>query len=112
MSVFHDEVEIEDFDWDDATQLYTYPCPCGDRFQISKEELAQGEDIARCPSCSLIIRVIYNPVRAARRRPVAQLLPPLANPTPPRLLLACARRRPQEDFMETEDIAIPVEVST
>lgn len=28
-----------------------------------QEDLANGEDIAHCPSCSLIIRVIYDPVR-------------------------------------------------
>lgn len=27
-----------------------------------QEELHDGEDIARCPSCSLILRVIYDPV--------------------------------------------------
>ena len=36
MSVFHDEVEIEDFEFDEETQTYYYPCPCGDQFQISK----------------------------------------------------------------------------
>ena len=36
MSVFHDEVEIEDFEYDEETQTYTYPCPCGDQFQITK----------------------------------------------------------------------------
>jgi diphthamide biosynthesis protein 3 len=33
---FYDEIEIEDFDYDDETRMYTYPCPCGDKFQISK----------------------------------------------------------------------------
>uniref|UniRef100_A0A915PIP8 Diphthamide biosynthesis protein 3 n=1 Tax=Setaria digitata TaxID=48799 RepID=A0A915PIP8_9BILA len=61
MSVFHDEVEIEDFEYDDSTGLYSYPCPCGDRFEISKEMLEAGEDVATCPSCSLIVRVIYDP---------------------------------------------------
>ena len=28
--VFHDEVEIEDFEFDEETQTYHYPCPCGD----------------------------------------------------------------------------------
>lgn len=60
MSVYHDEIEIEDFDFDEDTELYTYPCPCGDRFQISKEDLASGEDTATCPSCSLIVKVVYN----------------------------------------------------
>jgi hypothetical protein len=57
MSVY-DEIEIEDMEFDSTTQLFTYPCPCGDKFQISLEELSEGEEIARCPSCSLLIRVI------------------------------------------------------
>lgn len=60
MSVYHDEIEIEDFDFDEETETYHYPCPCGDRFEITKEELAAGEDCATCPSCSLIVKVIYN----------------------------------------------------
>lgn len=36
MSVFHDEIEIEDFEYDEDEEIYYYPCPCGDRFQISK----------------------------------------------------------------------------
>eukprot|EP00049_Salpingoeca_infusionum_P018627 m.358042 g.358042 ORF g.358042 m.358042 type:complete len:86 (-) comp18021_c0_seq1:2284-2541(-) len=61
MSVFHDEVEIEDFEYDPETETYTYPCPCGDKFEITREELIDGEDIARCPGCSLLVRVIYDP---------------------------------------------------
>ncbi|XP_002164826.2 diphthamide biosynthesis protein 3 isoform X1 [Hydra vulgaris] len=60
MSVFHDEVEIEDFEYDEEKDIYYYPCPCGDRFEISSEMLADGEDVATCPSCSLIIKVIYD----------------------------------------------------
>lgn len=36
MSIYHDEVEIEDFDYDEDDEMYYYPCPCGDRFQITK----------------------------------------------------------------------------
>lgn len=36
MSVFHDEVEIEDFEYDEETETYSYPCPCGDRFLITR----------------------------------------------------------------------------
>ncbi|KAK3821346.1 MAG: hypothetical protein J3Q66DRAFT_150682 [Benniella sp.] len=61
MTSFYDEIEIEDFEYDEDEGLYFYPCPCGDRFQITREELQDGEDVARCPSCSLIIRVIYDP---------------------------------------------------
>ncbi|XP_065845566.1 diphthamide biosynthesis protein 3-like [Oscarella lobularis] len=60
MSVFHDEVEIEDFEYDEETETYYYPCPCGDRFEITKADLEAGEDVATCPSCSLILRVIYD----------------------------------------------------
>lgn len=54
----HDEIELEDMDYDDQLKTYFYPCPCGDLFQLTQEELEAGEDLARCPSCPLIIRVI------------------------------------------------------
>ncbi|XP_062984804.1 diphthamide biosynthesis protein 3 isoform X1 [Elgaria multicarinata webbii] len=70
MSIFHDEVEIEDFEYDEETETYSYPCPCGDRFLIMRrmigscltlqEDLENGEDVATCPSCSLIVKVIYD----------------------------------------------------
>ena len=63
MGAYYDEIEIEDMAWDDEKRVYHYPCPCGDRFEISRRQLAECEDIAICPSCSLIIRVIYDPVR-------------------------------------------------
>lgn len=56
----YDEIEIEDMTYDPALQTYTYPCPCGDRFQISIDDLRDGEEIAVCPSCSLMIRVIFD----------------------------------------------------
>mmetsp|Transcript_30777 Transcript_30777/g.56356 ORF Transcript_30777/g.56356 Transcript_30777/m.56356 type:complete len:114 (+) Transcript_30777:135-476(+) len=59
MSIY-EEVEFEDLDYDPSTQVYTYPCPCGDKFSISLEELWDGEDIATCPSCTLRIEVIYD----------------------------------------------------
>ena len=56
----YDEIEIEDMDWDASLSAYTYQCPCGDLFQITKAQLADGEDIAYCPSCTLVVRVIYD----------------------------------------------------
>src|SRR5438552_6213696 len=73
--------QIEDMEFDEENLLFHSPCPCGDRFEISlvssnlvlfylpatncaeQVQLQEGEDIARCPSCSLIIRVIYDPVQ-------------------------------------------------
>ena len=67
MSVFHDEVEIEDFEYDEDSETFFYPCPCGDKFAITKEELENGEDVATCPSCSLIVRVIYDLVSSQQQ---------------------------------------------
>ena len=59
---FYDEIELEDLAYDEAKDLFHYPCPCGDRFEISRKQLKDGEDVAKCPSCSLIIRVIFDPL--------------------------------------------------
>ncbi|XP_041491519.1 DPH3 homolog [Microtus oregoni] len=56
MVVFHEEVEIEDFEYDEDSETYFY----GDNSSIPKEDLENGEDVATCPSCSLIIKVIYD----------------------------------------------------
>lgn len=58
----YDEIEIEDCFYDETLQIYHHPCPCGDRFEISIGDMRDGEDIARCPSCSLMIRIIFDPV--------------------------------------------------
>jgi diphthamide biosynthesis protein 3 len=57
---YYEEVEIEDLDFDAKKQIYTYPCPCGDKFCIGLDELHDGEDVATCPSCTLRIKVIYD----------------------------------------------------
>ncbi|KAG5637471.1 hypothetical protein H0H81_004442 [Sphagnurus paluster] len=62
MGAYYDEIEIEDMVWDAEKGVFHYPCPCGDRFEISRRQLADYEDIATCPSCSLVIRVIYDPL--------------------------------------------------
>ncbi|QSL65735.1 hypothetical protein MERGE_000013 [Pneumocystis wakefieldiae] len=58
----YDEIEIEDFTFNEELELYHYPCPCGDRFEISLDDLRDGEEIAYCSSCSLMVRVIYDQV--------------------------------------------------
>lgn len=45
--------------FDSTLQIYHYPCPCGDRFEIGIDDLRDGEEIAVCPSCSLMIRVVF-----------------------------------------------------
>ncbi|WFD26315.1 Diphthamide biosynthesis protein 3 [Malassezia nana] len=59
---YYDEIELEDMEFDEGKQAFTYPCPCGDKFEITLAQLKEEEDIARCPSCTLLIRVIYDPL--------------------------------------------------
>lgn len=52
----YDEIEIEDFDFDPEMHIFYYPCPCGDRFQIT--EVLNSKDIRQysskfiSPSCA------------------------------------------------------------
>lgn len=59
---FYDEVELEDLTFHPELLLYTYPCPCGDQFEICLSDMRDGEEVAICPSCSLTIRVIFDQV--------------------------------------------------
>ncbi|XP_030101284.1 DPH3 homolog [Mus musculus] len=52
--VFH-----EDYQYNKDSETYFCPFPCGD-FSITKEDVENGEDVAMCPSCSFIIKVIYD----------------------------------------------------
>ena len=54
----YDEIDLEDMDWNSELGAFTYQCPCGDMFEISQEDIEKGEDVARCPSCSLTLKVI------------------------------------------------------
>ncbi|CAM9223342.1 unnamed protein product [Discosporangium mesarthrocarpum] len=55
----YEEVPLVDMEYEDDVQMYFYECPCGDRFEISLEDLYDGEDIALCPSCTLRIKVLF-----------------------------------------------------
>ncbi|KAL1506881.1 hypothetical protein AB1Y20_007746 [Prymnesium parvum] len=59
----YEEVELSEMSFDEAVQTYYYECPCGDMFEITQAQLDAGESIARCPSCSLTIRVLLQHVR-------------------------------------------------
>ena len=59
---FYEEVEIEDMTFDESMSMYHYPCPCGDKFEIYLADMLEGEEVAVCPSCSLMIKVIFEVV--------------------------------------------------
>ena len=57
----HDDTHYEEVLLSDMVEedgMYYYECPCGDMFEISAEEIARGETVAHCPSCSLTLRVL------------------------------------------------------
>ena len=56
-----DEIDLLDMEFQPSSELYTYPCPCGDDFIMPVEYLIDFEDIATCPSCSLLLRIKYDP---------------------------------------------------
>ncbi|CAM9610664.1 unnamed protein product, partial [Ascophyllum nodosum] len=58
-SIVYEEVILAEMTYEDSTQMYYYECPCGDKFEISLQDLYDGEDTAPCPSCTLQIRVIF-----------------------------------------------------
>ena len=45
MSIYHDEIEIEDMEYDEEAETYFYPCPCGDRFQITLVNIPLAQHI-------------------------------------------------------------------
>ena len=47
----YDEVEIEDMKWNETLEAYTYPCPCGDLFQITLVSSILGEASAMIDDC-------------------------------------------------------------
>lgn len=81
----HDDVEIEDFEYEPETDTFKYPCPCGDEFSVSCDDLLDGCKFAKCPSCSLMVRVIYCPddlknlieTKLARKPVVSSTTPPI-----------------------------------
>ena len=79
----YDEIEIEDMTYDPDLEIYHYPCPCGDRFQITIADLRDGEEIAVCPSCSLMIRVIFEVDSLPKEKPDDTGLPSTVQPHMP-----------------------------
>lgn len=70
MSVFHDEIEIEDFEYDEEDDIYHYPCPCGDRFEISKVLLLSHLNLLGI-KFECVSRKIFCVVKTWPRAPVA-----------------------------------------
>lgn len=68
MSVFHDEIEVEDFEYDEEEEMYYYPCPCGDRFQISKVGIFFVRKLVVLPNNNIIDHTFLLGRAFSRRR--------------------------------------------
>ena len=94
----YEEVPFSELELVEDDDMYYYECPCGDMFEISparsrrcasplssrranllpscsQAQLAGGERIARCPSCSLTILIIDYPGESGADGGMPQLPP-------------------------------------
>mmetsp|Transcript_52174 Transcript_52174/g.174174 ORF Transcript_52174/g.174174 Transcript_52174/m.174174 type:complete len:84 (-) Transcript_52174:312-563(-) len=71
----YEEVPFSELELVEDDDMYYYECPCGDMFEISPAQLAGGERIARCPSCSLTILIIDYPGESGADGGMPQLPP-------------------------------------
>lgn len=71
MSIYHDEIEIEDFDYDEENEIYYYPCPCGDRFEITK--------VWQCYSHFVSLAIIASIIIIINKIPPSNEIPPNIN---------------------------------
>uniref|UniRef100_A0A8C6G6K1 DPH-type MB domain-containing protein n=1 Tax=Mus spicilegus TaxID=10103 RepID=A0A8C6G6K1_MUSSI len=55
MAVFHDEVKIKDFQYDEDLETYFCPCPCGDRI-YDKDQFMCGEIVPAPSSNKELVR--------------------------------------------------------
>ena len=52
----YDEIEIEDMEWNEELRAFTFACPCGDVFQITKVRERKSWKKERSESLSLVFR--------------------------------------------------------
>ncbi|KAJ1978247.1 DnaJ sub C member 24 [Dimargaris xerosporica] len=57
--IIHDEVDLDEMDFDSDAGEYLYPCRCGGDYALSLQDLALGADVAQCTTCSLRVVVDY-----------------------------------------------------
>ncbi|KAF9149102.1 Diphthamide biosynthesis protein 4 [Linnemannia schmuckeri] len=55
----HDDIDLDDMDFDEGSGSYTFPCRCSGEYIISEDELELGVDTVVCSTCSLIVRIHY-----------------------------------------------------
>lgn len=101
--MIYQEIEIEDMEFEKDSNIFTYPCPCGDRFEVSIDDLFdESTDIATCPNCGLEIQVLFEKVS-----PTAYYNRPITNTTNNQIQSYLLKFRKDDDGMSS---SIPAEV--
>jgi diphthamide biosynthesis protein 4 len=57
-----DEVDLDDFDFDEAAGAFFKRCRCGCEMSITEDDLERGADLVHCSGCSIVVRVLYDVV--------------------------------------------------
>ena len=52
------QVYRRDFEHDHRQEVYHFPCPCGDRFEVEERQMEVGEQVAKCPRCCERARIV------------------------------------------------------
>ena len=60
-------VELDEFEYEELENIYTYECRCGDEFIMTEDDVIDGVQILTCPSCSLLLSVSYDCVDSDER---------------------------------------------
>eukprot|EP00924_Labyrinthula_sp_SR-Ha-C_P014741 maker-scaffold_43-snap-gene-0.2-mRNA-1 protein AED:0.25 eAED:0.25 QI:70/0.66/0.5/1/1/1/4/0/98 len=55
----YDTVPLDSMAFEKSIDVFNFPCPCGDKFEIGVDDMLNSESIASCPSCSLVLK--YDP---------------------------------------------------
>lgn len=55
-----ENVVFQDFEFEEADQVYIYPCRCGSDYILSKTDAKLHYDIVCCETCSLTVQVEYD----------------------------------------------------
>lgn len=54
-----DTIDEEELEHDEEDNIFTYPCRCGNDYEITETDASFKVDYVSCTSCSLALKIIY-----------------------------------------------------
>lgn len=55
-----DTVDLNQMDYDEQEDKYSYCCRCGESYQVTGEDLGCGVTVVCCSGCSLCIKLVVS----------------------------------------------------